>query len=396
MRRQAWWLMLALGALACQGETDVGEPDGQHVSGLTGADTGGGTDDAPERIRCDRPVNRLDLGTQTLNRNGFSRRFEFRIPNCATAFMMVIEGPDDVILVLDELTSPSGELWIQGPFPQGQFDSPVRMSFSEGVATALVSNSDQPFEPGTFEARIQGGTLGISDLLPYQGEVDVEVLWKGVDTYAEGGAVDVNLYLTGAFGLTAETTPTDTVVQGALAQLGQIYLRAGIELGEVRYNDIPPRFATVTSLDGPDNMLSEMFALSSDSPGGLNFFFIDRFDALGGLGAGIGGISGGVPGPALRPGSPRSGVAVALQATRNTQTTLDPAILAHVMAHEGGHYLGLFHTIEFFGGADPLSDTPEGAESSTNLMFPTVGGDSMLTDQQSQVMHKHPEVVEAP
>jgi hypothetical protein len=34
--------------------------------------------------------------------------------------------------------------------------------------------------------------------------------------------------------------------------------------------------------------------------------------------------------------------------------------LAHVMAHEAGHYLGLFHTTEQTGTTfDPLQDTPE-------------------------------------
>ena len=100
----------------------------------------------------------------------------------------------------------------------------------------------------------------------------------------------------------------------------------------------------------------------------------------------MGGISGGIPGPP-RPGTPRSGVAVSVELAGN-----DSDVLAHVMAHEGGHFLGLFHTVEFFGAEDPLPDTPTGGESQTNLMHPSVGGETGLTEQQSQVMNRHLEV----
>ncbi len=341
---------------------------------------------------CRDPVSRQALPSQTLGSDGLSERLDFTIPECATSYLLTVSGPDDVLLALERLVSPSGERWIEGPTPFGQLSSPVPMAAALGVASAFVSNSDVPFETGSYRARIEAGRPQGLGLAPFSGEIEVELLWKNVDTLAEGGELDINLYFSGAADLSAANAPTSVVLQAALDGLAETYAQVGIALGDVSYADIPAEFRTITSLDGPDNDLSRMFSLSGGSAGGLNLFFVERFDVLGGLGDGIGGISGGLPGPALRPGSPRSGVAVALQATRDVEGNQDPALLAHVMAHEGGHYLGLFHTVEVFGGGDPLADTPEGLGETTNLMFPTVGGDTQLTPSQARVVHQHPEV----
>ena len=372
--------------MACKGESRI--KDGDDAAPVTGLPV----DSAPLRApECGSFLNRQDLGPVSLNAEGLSEPFTFDIPDCALAFMLQIEGPDDVAMILDRLVSPSGEVWIEGPLPLGQLTSPVRMVQGEGVGTALVSNSDQPFEPGTFEAVIYGATVSgglIPNLTPYVGTVDVEVLWKGPDTLAQGGAVDINLFLTGAGGLTASSAPSSPLFQDMLAAFTDIYAEGAVGIGEIRYFDVDAQFRTITSITGPDNMLSEMFTASAAAPNGLNFFFVDRFEIFGALA----GVSGGVPGPAAKAGSPRSGVAVALSSGALPGGGIDTDVLAHVMAHEGGHYLGLFHTTEFLGLNDPLADTPEGLSETSNLMYPTVGGDTAITPQQSRVMHHHLEV----
>ena len=62
------------------------------------------------------------------------------------------------------------------------------------------------------------------------------------------------------------------------------------------------------------------------------------------------------------------------------------------MAHEAGHFLGLFHTSEQnfgLGGGihDPLPDTPDNDES--YLMFNTGAGDK-LSPWQGRVMRSNP------
>ncbi|MBM4320130.1 MAG: hypothetical protein FJ125_09245 [Deltaproteobacteria bacterium] len=98
----------------------------------------------------------------------------------------------------------------------------------------------------------------------------------------------------------------------------------------------------------------------------------------------VGGIAGGIPGPPHHPGAPRSGVAVATAAAEDSDT------MAHIVAHEMGHFLGLSHTAEMFGIGDNLRDTPEGDRGQSNLMYFTAGSDSRLTPDQTFVMHNSP------
>ncbi|MCA9525469.1 MAG: hypothetical protein KC549_04120, partial [Myxococcales bacterium] len=52
-----------------------------------------------------------------------------------------------------------------------------------------------------------------------------------------------------------------------------------------------------------------------------------------------------------------------------------------------GHALGLFHTVEPGGLPDPLPDTPDDPDDTTNLMAPRVAeGPQVLTPQQGAVL----------
>jgi hypothetical protein len=65
------------------------------------------------------------------------------------------------------------------------------------------------------------------------------------------------------------------------------------------------------------------------------------------------------------------------------------AYLGRLIAHELGHYLGLYHTVEADGTADALDDTgPE------NLMHyrPLQGADAGFSASQLRVMRRHPAV----
>ena len=136
-------------------------------------------------------------------------------------------------------------------------------------------------------------------------------------------------------------------------------------------------------------------------------------------------MSGGVPGPATLHGTARSGVAVSLADLLDAKKSGDEAKLAKakatteiIWAHEGGHYLGLYHTTERNGqalssdgnaivGKDPLSDTavcPDSADGDGdkvlkasecsshdggNLMFWSPGNDARtLTSHQGSVLTK--------
>ena len=69
------------------------------------------------------------------------------------------------------------------------------------------------------------------------------------------------------------------------------------------------------------------------------------------------------------------------------------------MGHESGHFLGLFHSVEFIGETDQISDTPTNTRDHSNLMFPTVtNGEAAISPGQGWVLHKNASVIaeEAP
>lgn len=302
------------------------------------------------------------------------------------------EGPDNTILVAMD---PPGvdinpiEEQLLAPFP-GPFKSPNRsISPTTGLATLLAPNNPQVDVFGG-EWRFQIG--GVGQFGAVRTEIDVKVLIKRSPEPPVIGTLDLHLHFTGARGWTAATAPEDADFQAALDRMESFYEEIGITLGEITYQDIPEAFREVDSgPQGPgpaalDSTLHQMFALS-DYDTGLSLFFVDRIGEPM-FGGAIGGIAGGTPGPQLQPNTTRSGVAVA------TELDPNPASIGHIMGHESGHFLGLFHTQEFIGLTDQIPDTPEGQAGDTNLMYPTVtSAPAALSDGQAFVLHRNPAVV---
>jgi hypothetical protein len=308
--------------------------------------------------------------------------------------------------------------WLAGPDGQQGMclGCPNRVTFADGAfATLAPNNPSVEVRPGRHTLRVlaftprpvvsQGSAVcgdGVCHTLdqfncqqdcgasPVSGTIAVQVLAKVADDGAlpARGVLDLNLHFTGAEGLSAESARNDPTFQGHLETMRTLYAQVGVSLGDITYRDIDPSYAVIESFDGPEADLSEMFALSDGNPEAVNLFFVSELSAgqFGGF-AVVLGISGGIPGPPRLQGSPRSGVAIAVKPVEGA-----PAGIATTMAHEVGHFLGLFHTSEqnFFGGAglhDPIPDTPENDEGF--LMFNT-GAGSQLSPQQGAVMRANP------
>jgi hypothetical protein len=400
---------LALALAAC-GDDDPGQTQGGDDPGADAgsdlsfdADPDGALDVAnePDASTCGAEPYEVEvIGTVGLDGSGFSPTLTFDRPECAESTVIIMEGSDLATFIVASVVAPDGsepvtaeltrqldplEQLFLGPFP-GQFLSPNRTNSASGAAAALIPNNPDVVAPaGTYEFVVQGGILG-NTLQPYTGTVEVTIIHKLQGT-ADGGVLDVNLFFTGAGGLTAESAPDSALMQAAVSRLDEIYSQVGIRTGEVRYFDVDAGFQTITSIEGPGNDMIRMFARGDGAPPGLNFFFVTRFEIQGAPGGAIGGISGGIPGPPLSPGAWRAGVAVSTEAAQGSSDAL-----GFVMAHEGGHFLGLSHVVEFFGAEDPLADTPTGDAANTNLMFPTQGAGAELTAGQGFVLHNNPEV----
>jgi len=130
------------------------------------------------------------------------------------------------------------------------------------------------------------------------------------------------------------------------------------------------------------------------NPRTVKVFIINAFDD------GPLGIAGGIPGPLGHQGLPTS--AVVLAAGPHFYDGFDSEYFGTTLAHEIGHFLGLFHTSESTGSNwDPLPDTPECTSPSspsncgdgTNLMFWTGGPNDPQTSisaEQANVIDNSP------
>lgn len=365
-------------------------PGCQSNSDCTG---GQSCDQASGRCKdfADQPTGTKDLVAKSLSLNGYgSDTIEFTVPPDVVSFAIIADSPGTEFLTLANLTAPGGQVIYDGFHP---YTSSYVVFGTDQVFVALVPNTPQMlYGPGIWRA--QFGTDGP------QVNAAIRVVGKTANGVPSQGTLDMHLYFVGLTEFDAAGAKKNATFQQAIQKVGQIYGQVGIQLGEVTYNDITgaaaSKLAVINSVDGPKSELSELFALSTQRAGGVNIFFV-REIVGGNDGYIILGIAGGIPGPPGVHGGPHSGVAVGM-----TDYYEGATALASTIAHEAGHFLGLFHTSEATGTAhDPLADTAQCTSSSDknfdgyvtpqeckgkgadNLMFwaAAVGAEKMTPDQ---------------
>ncbi len=202
------------------------------------------------------------------------------------------------------------------------------------------------------------------------GTYDVSVITKqGLPTT---GALDVSLYLVATTpGFDNTTAPRNAAIKRFVQTLSSLYAQVGICVRTVTVYDVPTwaqdQYGSNIDADktGPCSALDQMFTLSQ--PGNaLNFFLVQSITSSLNNGQTVVGIDGTIPGPSSIGGTIHSGAAVSLADLGTTDCigsfsvkTCGPDSVAYIAAHEGGHFMGLFHTSEASGEFfDPLTDTP--------------------------------------
>lgn len=181
----------------------------------------------------------------------------------------------------------------------------------------------------------------------------------------ESGRISFNFHFVGVTGITAKSAATNLFMQSVINKVRNVFAEAYLDLGEVRFYDInssdAERLSVINTIYGANSEFAELMELSKGDPHGIDIFLVDEI--LGNKsGFSLLGLSGGIPGPAIAHGLASSGVVIALgfyfpQVNKGFK---DQQVrqLGQTIAHETGHYLGLFHTSEGRGTKhDPLSDT---------------------------------------
>lgn len=318
-------------------------------------------------------------------------------------FVVEVEEGETAMLVTGAVASPHRTHVRELHAPGGdavfdafaQYDTPRNKTNAGFVASVASLNwpvlaSDPRLAPGRW--RIGFGTLdGDGDWA--RSELGVDVLLKRDPDFTSGSLL-ASVTLAGDV---AGDPELKRATLSALDHWAAIYANHGIHLqwelfehptGELR----PP------SLGSPE----DYEAISAATPlRSVNVVIAERILGF----EDVYGMSGDIPGPLVS--SPRSAVVVSTLLAAGTDgvfSAQEERLYGETLAHEVGHYLGLFHPVEIdYAGWDAIDDTPECAEESEclarlsgNLMFPypvcDQGGcmpQDLLTPEQRAVVHGH-------
>ena len=288
-------------------------------------------------------VERQDLGSVTVGSSN-AQNVSVTVPSGAVSFSFIGTSQDTQAYVNPvKVTAPNGQVVFDARDP---LKSDLKtVAYLPGLYALQFPNAPRlNLIPGQYEILLAANPITT---------VKVDALIKRQNGVAQGASLPLVFLFTRQRYVNAQTAPSDARFREALSVFTEIYLAAGIQIGPVSYVDL--QGADAEALAVPDDeQLNELFAKANDSEStGLHFLMVDHFNFTGG--GTVLGVSGGIPGPPAHPGLAKRGVAVAL-----AYPQLGGVKLGGTMAHEAGHYLGLYHTGERDGlSFDPLIDTPE-------------------------------------
>lgn len=403
-------VLLFAGAVACSDESGQ-EPliiiDPNNTNGVTNnstnSQTNNNTNTETNNNTVIDPIVRPDVlelldTSMTTGFNGASVEIDFEVPENTVSLMVVVIGTGPTHWTLGswqngDATSVVTPNWLQADqgAPSLCLTCPQRVAAAEGAFAALLpGNPNVSVKPGNHKISLYSFNLSGFNTAGVSSTAQVMVLAKVGASEPTEGVLDLNLWFTGAEGWTADTAKTDARFQGILTGVGQIYEQANIRFGRISYNDVEGDFRVIENAGQPGSELSELFAQSANAPfDGVNVFFVDELLA-GGIAGGFGvilGLAGGIPGPAGIMGTEKSGVAIAVKP--NPQA---PANFNQVMAHEVGHFLGLFHTSEqnFGFGAQIHDQMPDTADNDTSFLMHNSGGGMTISPGQTRTMRLNP------
>lgn len=348
-------------------------------------------------VGCGTPWIEADNGEwrtlrTTLKSNG-AGLFKAKVkPELGETAMLVTLRPDDDLLDGHVRFAQSGN---QVVFRADAEVNSDRALTNAGYIGHTVS-FNWPITEGFLTTVRQELQFGLVDrsLAYTAGTAEVSVVLKN-DTDLESGRLKVNIVFAGN---TRGDPEVVEAIDDAVVIWRDIYTDIGIDL-DIEFFD----------WDGPGSLgapgignLEEYEEISDQTPfGGVNLVVVDDIVGQGT----IYGFAGDIPGPLVASGRSAVAVSVALAAgTDGVFSGGDLQLLAETMAHETGHFIGLYHPVEgSYEKWDALDDTIECNTDVScvdlmgrNLMFPFPVCNSQgcltqnqITEDQASVAHRY-------
>jgi hypothetical protein len=346
-----------------------------------------------------------EIGTFTTSDTGFlTGEIAIEVPDGASSILVHCGTyGDDKLGLLWTLKNPDGSYLYDGNDPGSTADFKGG-SHDDLVPFLIPLADDSPLQAGSYTADIYvqgpefeelncGAVLRTGDA-PDEGELAVELVFVSVP------------------GLDATSAQDDAAFQSMVESVESMYAGIGITIAWT-YTDFAGDVGTYAVVDVTADDFSEFNDLlrtsNPEDDLAVSIFLVEEISTdEGNL---IIGKSGGPPGTHATQGTSKSGV---VASTIDLADSTD--LVATILAHELGHYLGLFHTTERDATAlehDPISDTPEcttdgdddgklstsecDGSGSDNLMWWTYNADldPVLTTGQGTVVRRGPLVQSA-
>jgi len=340
-----------------------------------------------------------DLGTASVSDTGdYTGDLVVDVPEGATSVMAWCgEFGDFALGKVWFLTDPSGTQLYDSDAPGSSF----RSDWMDDIATSLLPVTPTvPPTPGpwTYNWWIGAGNPG---------SVDCGAVIK-TEPLTDSSAIVVNLVFVGLDGLDAASAPDHTGLQAALDRFESEWGSGGL-VPSYTYSDFTgdvTKFAVVDVTDDDFSEFNDLLRTADPANArSVTFFLVQEIANASAGGATILGLSAGPPGAAAISQTSKSGLVVSA-----IDLDADPDSVAKIMSHEGGHFLGLYHTTEKDGSQfDLLGDSPEcGPENDAdgngvmnssecagmgaeNVMWWTLtSGDATLTSDQGNILRSNP------
>jgi hypothetical protein len=317
----------------------------------------------PTGVCRTRLLDLIELGAVSVAQ-GAASSLTFEVPPAVESFLVFADDKDDLRVALTRLEAPDGAVLVDYASP----DTALMRAYDYlGTGTAQVpgtDNSKAKVSAGSYKLSVRTYEKRFDVMNPVAGSIDhVAVIARR--SRQKGGLLDLDLHFAPGTAITAATARASPYVSELLAELQSLYRSlAGVGIGEVRAFDLTAAEDTVATADAARAVREKH---SQAGPRGLSVSVFIVKSMTFGFEAVAGGIPG-VPGLAKRPSS-----GIVAQAKSSGKT------MGRLLAHELGHYLGLFHTTESGAAVvDKIEDTPScppgtqigDCPDHANLMFP--------------------------
>jgi len=349
---------------------------------LTGCGGGGGDDDdsgedsvSSNSVIIEDSIFALTAVTDNSGRGSIT----FAVPEGVNKLSITAEAIGSVIR-FEAAESSSGVNYLD---PGGEILTTAVSVFRDVSAINVPSrSSDSPLDPtSALTITVQVGSGANTQVLnPVANQTVTFIINSKADSDLNSGALPVNLFSVGPI---AQSSSNGEAISRAVSLFRSIYgSQANVQIRLSEFSISGPN-TLPDPISGSDFYLSA--ASGAPSPAVNIFIGTDVSSSFAGM-ASLLGLASGIPGPPNP--SARSVVGISLLGSAGIDgefSDREVQLLGETLAHETGHYLGLFHTVEISGGGDifgfdPLGDTPTCGSLDeclsqevlvTNLMFPS-------------------------